>query len=436
MAQGQVTKLKRRTTGPGSPPTLEPGEMAYNTTGHTIVIGDATSTVVPLVGANRQVELAGPQTITGQKTIAAANLKVTGGQPNTLLATDGFGNLSFVPPPSPPAASDAEMDAGVVNTTYGTPKNIRSLVGASVTTLTTAAKTLVPAINEVKAALNSISAGQTFVGSFNATASSIRWTAASGASGNTLPAPAPINRGWYLIAEVGGSAPPAGAPAGTYNNGDWLISDGSAWTHLALGGSTTSNASSIAVTPPVAGGSNVQTSLQGLDAGKVDLAGDTMQGVLVLAGNPVAPLDAVTKQYVDSKNADQDLALGAKVNVAGDTMAGSLILSTALPTIALESAAKGYVDAQRDTRVAKAGDTMAGILKLAADPAAPLDAATKQYVDQRSGSVSVTGPELAGTGLAASPVTFTGISHEAATFGGTGLSGAPLTLLVVDGGSY
>jgi hypothetical protein len=168
----------------------------------------------------------------------------------------------------------------------------------------------------------------------------------------------------------------------------------------------------------------------------VDLAGDTMQGVLVLAGNPVAPLDAVTKQYVDSKNADQDLALGAKVNVAGDTMAGSLILSTALPTIALESAAKGYVDAQRDTRVAKAGDTMAGILKLAADPAAPLDAATKQYVDQRSGSVSVTGPELAGTGLAASPVTFTGISHEAATFGGTGLSGAPLTLLVVDGGSY
>jgi hypothetical protein len=46
-----------------------------------------------------------------------------------------------------------------------------------------------------------------------------------------------------------------------------------------------------------------------------------------------------------------------------------------------ELARKAYVDAQRDTRVAKAGDAMTGPLALPGDPAEDLHAAPKQYVD-------------------------------------------------------
>jgi hypothetical protein len=51
------------------------------------------------------------------------------------------------------------------------------------------------------------------------------------------------------------------------------------------------------------------------------------------------------------------------------------------PTQGNELARKAYVDAQRDTRVAKAGDAMTGPLALPGDPAQALHAAPKQYVD-------------------------------------------------------
>ncbi|MBW1953717.1 MAG: hypothetical protein JRI59_08235 [Deltaproteobacteria bacterium] len=57
------------------------------------------------------------------------------------------------------------------------------------------------------------------------------------------------------------------------------------------------------------------------------------------------------------------------------------VLPASDPTTDNQAARKAYVDAQRDTRVAKAGDTMSGPLVLPGDPTADLQAATKQYVD-------------------------------------------------------
>ncbi len=51
------------------------------------------------------------------------------------------------------------------------------------------------------------------------------------------------------------------------------------------------------------------------------------------------------------------------------------------PTQGNELARKVYVDAQRDTRVAKAGDAMTGPLTLPGDPTQDLHAVPKQYVD-------------------------------------------------------
>jgi hypothetical protein len=85
------------------------------------------------------------------------------------------------------------------------------------------------------------------------------------------------------------------------------------------------------------------------------------------------------------------------VNKTGDTMTGPLILSGD-PTTALGAATKQYVDAASSSltssKVNKAGDTMTGLLVLSADPTATLGAATKQYADLKVAKAgdSLTGP--------------------------------------------
>jgi hypothetical protein len=309
----QTVQIKRRTTASGTPATLAPGELFYNFVDRTLLAGDANGAPQALISINRQVELAGNQFITGVKTMSLSNLRLTGGAANQFVKTDGNGNLAFAPVTPPIPATTAEMDAGTRNDVFGTPLNTRFLIGASVATLHTAAKTVVPAINELKSAIDQIGSGQTFVGSFDATASTISWTAASGASGNALPAPDPTNSGWQLICTVGGTAPPAGALAGTYFTNDWLLSDGTAWTHLMFGGTTSVIASSVSVSPAVAGGSNVQTALQGLetqiaavpdatyiadqDALRVLKAGDTMTGALTMQDVPININKSVVTDY-------------------------------------------------------------------------------------------------------------------------------------------
>jgi len=113
---------------------------------------------------------------------------------------------------------------------------------------------------------------------------------------------------------------------------------------------------------------------------KVNKAGDTMLGPLMLWRHPVEPMEAATKQYVD----DGDAALDqAKVNRAGDTMLGPLILADD-PTSPLGAVTRRMLDAlafEVQGKVNRSGDTMTGVLTLAADPVLPMQAATRQYVD-------------------------------------------------------
>jgi hypothetical protein len=62
-----------------------------------------------------------------------------------------------------------------------------------------------------------------------------------------------------------------------------------------------------------------------------------------LAKDPVQPMHAVTKQYVDGNSA---AGLGGKVDRAGDTMAGYLTLLNAPPLTYFHAATKGYSDEQ------------------------------------------------------------------------------------------
>jgi hypothetical protein len=97
------------------------------------------------------------------------------------------------------------------------------------------------------------------------------------------------------------------------------------------------------------------------DALKVNIAGDTMTGLLVLSGDPTLALGAATKQYVDSTEATivtsisneataRTAADALKVNKAGDSMTGNLVMggsqiqSVGSPVNATDVATKNYVD--------------------------------------------------------------------------------------------
>jgi len=96
-----------------------------------------------------------------------------------------------------------------------------------------------------------------------------------------------------------------------------------------------------------------------------------------------APAWAIT--FLSQSTAAAGLNSIGGVAKAGDTMTGLLTLSGA-PTATLHAATKGYVDTEVGTRVAKAGDTMTGLLTLSGAPTATLHAATKGYVDTEVGT--------------------------------------------------
>ncbi len=128
-------------------------------------------------------------------------------------------------------------------------------------------------------------------------------------------------------------------------------------------------ATSVEVNRLVGVTSNIQDQLNA----KLNKAGGTMTGALVLSGDPTVDLGAATKQYVDSAD---DL----KVDKAGDTMTGPLTLSGD-PTQDLQAATKQYVDDADAQKLDLAGGTLTGSLTLSADPIQDMQAATKGYVD-------------------------------------------------------
>jgi hypothetical protein len=91
--------------------------------------------------------------------------------------------------------------------------------------------------------------------------------------------------------------------------------------------------------------------IDGTTTGKVNRAGDTMAGPLVMAADPVNDLEPATKQFSEAGDADVTAAF---------TAADTVIKGNYLP---------------------KSGGILSGPLTLAADPQGALGAATKQYVD-------------------------------------------------------
>jgi hypothetical protein len=431
----QTIRIKRNVTTPNAPTTLDPGELSYTKNGHKLYVGDDTNTVNNLVSADRQMEIhanSPVQTVDGgAKTFPLAKLKVPGGNVGEFLSISAAdGTLVYQP---------------------------------------------------------MVSASQQFVGSLDATAGTVTFTTQSGHPGPGLPAPAVANNGHYVIADTAGATPPAGAPAGNYNIGDWVISNGVAWTHLSFGGIETDMAAEIGVVAPVTGGTNVQEVLESMQtdaleyvsgpatstAGFIATYADAT-GKLIATG--IDPATLPTKTYVDAENDAQDLIIAANaafvaaqpgVDGAQDTAINNKITKPA--SVAAIGNIATYADvggvaaldggksiADIDASIALKADAaaLAGYLPLAggtvtgpiilpvAAPTTDPEAANKKYVDDQINSIpgatppEVTAPELTGNGTTLTPITFTGITAETLVFGGKGLSTDPLTLLLVDGGVY
>jgi hypothetical protein len=121
----------------------------------------------------------------------------------------------------------------------------------------------------------------------------------------------------------------------------------------------------------------------------------TFGAQVALPYDPIQPLQAATKQYVDGQINDVKIDPTIFVHITGSTMTGALILS-ADPTSPMQAADKQYVD--NTVATATAGGpflsilggtitgnlTVDGVTTLGADPVNPFEAATKHYVDINS----------------------------------------------------
>lgn len=108
-----------------------------------------------------------------------------------------------------------------------------------------------------------------FIGTMNATTGIVTYTASSGlpsppGGGQGALVPASQAKDDYVICAVAGTVPSGSIIAGAVLNvGDWIISDGTTWTTIAVSGEEVL-AQNVAVSPTILGQSNTQTALQAL----------------------------------------------------------------------------------------------------------------------------------------------------------------------------
>ena len=343
-------------TNAGEPLFSVPGWLGY---GPNSLWMDTGIAMVPLVDSGRQVELSGTQTIDGVKTIgptggigftSVANLAFGDGNTGQVLQKGLGTSMQWGTPPPATVETDgvtiagdglaaspitlvtsifttgltwtpntvrvsqatqaifgggliatnAQIAAGTDDATILTPLGLRGQLGANVTTLVTTAKTVVPAINEIYNTIAQLVGVMIYAGTYDGATSTATFNGQGGMTAGTGPLPVAdaTNHGAYLIVTVNGPGGGVNEPAQPLVLGDWLVSDGVGWRSLPFGQAPLT-ASNVAVTPAVAGGTNVQTALEGLEA----IADTALQAVYFatpdFGGDALAPATQLPIAGVD-----------------------------------------------------------------------------------------------------------------------------------------
>lgn len=149
----------------------------------------------------------------------------------------------------------------------------------------------------------------------------------------------------------------------------------------------------------------------------------------------ISGIDASAMTVTPSGGGTQKLADFAAISLpkTGGVMIGPLTLA-ADPASPLHAATKQYVDTQTATALPKSGGTVTGAITLSTNPTAPLQAATKQYVDAQIQTVlplaggSLVGPLSAQSLVVAGPATIAGkLTSAGAAISQIGTSSGTLT---------
>ena len=162
--------------------------------------------------------------------VQLGGITVPGGSALTLVA----GALGMT------VSNPAAIETGTDNTLPITPQGLRSQMGLPLADLETTAVTIVPAINELKVAVDALAGNLKFGGVYDVGANDVTPTTGSPFPAGNLVAATGAMTGWYLICSTPATiAPGPLPPAGEYAPGDWLIVDGGpAYVHLTLGATT------------------------------------------------------------------------------------------------------------------------------------------------------------------------------------------------------
>lgn len=177
-----------------------------------------------------------------------------------------------------------------------------------------------------------------FIGTMNAPQGTVTYTTSSGIIASVLVDPALVKDD-YVIVAVPGTIPSGFLAGTTCNTGDWLISDGTQWSRIAVSGEEVL-AEYVAVSPTILGAGNAQAALQAL-LGNFNLyallASPTFTGV------PTVPTPALTDQSQQIANTAWVSAQGfiSQMLLTGDVN-GSPI--TDLDAVVMVGDIKGSVD--------------------------------------------------------------------------------------------
>jgi hypothetical protein len=294
--------------------------LAFATGGFTstgpdnaLIVGDGTAFQV-LVGAKRQLELSGNQTIaSGTKTWAAgaklaievADLNVKGGAAGDVIVTDGAGNLTWGAAAANVSADGttivadangvlsvnvagiadgitikdvsgkltvnkavtANIEAGVADAFIDTAVLKTDVLGAGLSTLVTGAKTVVPAINELHSQILSMTGNIQYAGTLDAATGDITpATNVPNVPANIADVDPTLTKHYFWIVTNPGSEVGTGNTVAAQKQ-DWVASDGTKLTTLNYGLASVA-AANVAYTPGsnvYAVSNNVQAAIDELD---------------------------------------------------------------------------------------------------------------------------------------------------------------------------
>ena len=351
-------------TGTPRAPTASPGTSTTQLATTAFVMGQVASATTGVSSWNGRA---------GNVTLATLDITTAGGAP--------LASPIFTGDPRAPTPLVTDNDTSIATTAFvhnsllGLGSSYLPLSGGTLTGLLQLPLTLPTldqhAVNKlyvdqrdavIQGEISVLAQDLLFIGQCHVVTDSTLFTDASGItpSPGPLPAAVPGYKGYYVIVVDNGRPPGVShIPADDYTLHDWLICDGSAWVHLKLG-LKFFTAAEIEVIPAIQGTTDVQSALTWLSVNKLNKAGDTMTGPLLLAADPANPMGAATKQYVDANTGS---VAGVYLPIAGGSMTGPLLLSGD-PSNNLGAATKQYVDAKTGTGSAAylplTGGTLAG----------------------------------------------------------------------------